>query len=94
MDLSDPFPPLLRAYPMPRFLPDVCTAPYPRVYVVRVLEGHSPQRLCVTLTRARYHLLIVGDKKVLLTSPLWREIVKDSQVVASVDTLRASSVPR
>ncbi|CAN0187178.1 unnamed protein product [Ascophyllum nodosum] len=40
----------------------------------------SPQRLCVALTRARHHLVIVGEKKVLLTNPLWREIVETSKV--------------
>ncbi|CAN0409666.1 unnamed protein product, partial [Laminaria digitata] len=35
----------------------------------------SPQRLCVALTRARHHLLVVGEKRVLLTNPLWKEVV-------------------
>ncbi|CAM9602387.1 unnamed protein product, partial [Scytosiphon promiscuus] len=41
----------------------------------------SPQRMCVALTRARHHLIVLGDKRVLTTNPLWREVVNTSKVV-------------
>ena len=35
----------------------------------------SPERLCVALTRARRHLLICGNRSVLVRSdPLWRAV--------------------
>ena len=35
----------------------------------------------MALTRARHHLLVVGEKRVLLTNPLWKEVVNTSNVV-------------
>ncbi|CAB1113252.1 unnamed protein product [Ectocarpus sp. CCAP 1310/34] len=51
----------------------------------------SPQRLCVALTRARHHLLVVGEKSVLVTNPLWREVVDASNVVVTLAQMFSSS---
>ncbi|CAN0337045.1 unnamed protein product, partial [Hapterophycus canaliculatus] len=39
--------------------------------------------MCVALTRGRHHLVVLGEKRVLTTNPLWREVVNTSEVITS-----------
>lgn len=50
----------------------------------------SPQRLCVALTRARHHLIVMGEKRVLLTNPLWREIATTCAGSVALDAVKLS----
>ncbi|CAM9744014.1 unnamed protein product [Discosporangium mesarthrocarpum] len=49
----------------------------------------SPQRLCVALTRARHHLIVIGERRTLLTNPLWKEVVEAADVIQLWNKLEA-----
>lgn len=43
----------------------------------------SPQRLNVSITRARRHVILVGMARVLKASPLWRAVIGSCTLVTS-----------
>lgn len=46
--------------------------------------ANDVRRLNVTLTRAKYHLIVIGDAKALRNaSPEWRTVVNESRVIGA-----------
>jgi superfamily I DNA and/or RNA helicase len=53
----------------------------------------APERTLVALSRARYHLVLLGDMGCLSKMPLWSRLLRDVRVFGSVQQLLTSALP-